>query len=39
MTTRKEQAELMRKRIIEVGEELIRKNGYESIRISDIARE
>lgn len=39
MTTRREQAELMRKRIIEVGEELIRKNGYESIRISDIAHE
>ena len=39
MTTRREQAELMRKRIIEVGEELIRKKGYESIHISDIAHE
>lgn len=38
MVTRKEQAELTRKRIIETAEKLIREKGYESIRITDLTK-
>ena len=38
MPTRKEQAMLTKKRIMEVTEELIKEVGYDSIRIIDIAR-
>ncbi|MEG2184431.1 MAG: TetR/AcrR family transcriptional regulator [Cloacibacillus sp.] len=36
MTTRKEQAALTRKKIIQVAEDLIREKGHDAIRISDI---